>query len=216
MFPTTIIENFFPDPGKIVDLAKTADYTHYPEDTNYPGARSLDFAQIFPDLNQYISQKILQNFYNVLDVNTIESEIGFQVINPMHEDPYHPKNRGWVHKDASNYLGGIIYLNENPDPDTGTSIYREKAGFSNQSLDCLAVKERWYAGENVSDEEYIAAYNKIHDQYCESVRIEHVYNRLVLFNHACYHGQQTFGSTQTRLTIYFFFKNVPSAPPFIR
>lgn len=219
MFPFTIIENFFPDPDKIVDIAKSVEYTKHEEDTNYAGARSENFHIILPDLHQYVCTKILQPFFSGGDGNefvSAEAEIGFQIINPLHEDQYHPKNRGWVHVDGTNMMGGIIYLNPEPEPDTGTSAYREILGYSNQYPSALSVKEKFYGGEDVPDEEYLAAYNRIHDQYEETIKVENVYNRLVLFNRDCYHGQQTFGKEHTRLTCYFFFKNISSAPPFLR
>ena len=44
----------------------------------------------------------------------------------MHEDKYHVKNRGWIHKDISRVIGGIVYLSKDPEEDTGTSLYKNK------------------------------------------------------------------------------------------
>ena len=54
----------------------------------------------------------------------------FQKINLFHEDQYDPLNRGWVHQDIDTYFGGIVYLNKDPEPDTGTSIFKTTTGYA--------------------------------------------------------------------------------------
>ena len=55
-------------------------------------------------------------------------------------------------------------------------------------------------------DEYIKQYNVYHDRFVETIKIDNVYNRLVLFGGDVYHGVRTFG-TEERLTISFFCKN---------
>ena len=55
-------------------------------------------------------------------------------------------------------------------------------------------------------DEYIKEYNRYHDEFIETIKIDNVYNRLVLFGGDTYHGVRTFG-TEERLTLAFFCNN---------
>ena len=56
----------------------------------------------------------------------------------------------------------------------------------------------------------------MNDQYEETVRINNVYNRLVIFNNLTHHGVQTFG-TKPRLTLNFFgTEQIGKLPPLVR
>ena len=94
-------------------------------------------------------------------------------------------------------------MNKDTEPDTGTSVYKAKNGYSLQYKDELRIKERHYLGEGISDEDYEKGFDAAHDQYVETVKVENVYNRFVLFNSKTHHGVQTFGS-KSRLTMNFF------------
>ena len=60
-----------------------------------------------------------------------------------------------------------------------------------------------YRSEKIDDEEYNRAFDAMNDQYTETVTIENVYNRFVLFSGKTHHGVRTFG-TKPRLTFNFF------------
>ena len=73
-----------------------------------------------------------------------------------------------------------------------------------------------YYGVSLSDEEYNQSFDKYHDQYQETVTVENVYNRLLLFGGDIYHAAKSFG-TSDRLTISFFSKSLVGCyPPLIR
>ena len=67
----------------------------------------------------------------------------------------------------------------------------------------MQIKQSHYLGEQISDEEYDQAFDAMMEQYTETVTIENVYNRFVLFNNHTHHGVYTFG-TKERLTLNFF------------
>ena len=113
-------------------------------------------------------------------------------------------------------FGGIIYLNKNPEKDTGTSIYSQKKGWSSQIYSALSVKERFYTGQEVSDEEYEQAWHLVNSQYEETMEVKNVYNRMMLFNCNTFHGVKTFGKNQDRLTISFFCREAAAQPPLFR
>ena len=55
----------------------------------------------------------------------------------------------------------------------------------------------------IDEKEYEEAYDRVHSQYEETVKIKNVYNRFVLFPGTTHHGVQTYG-TRDRLTLNFF------------
>ena len=213
-YPITIVDDFFEDPDAIVKMANELKY--YPPDTgNWPGMRTKQLHVVEDRFFQYFGEKIMLLFHdNTPEYWKLQSH--FQKILPFHEDQYDKVNRGWIHQDLDTYFGGIVYLTKDPEPDTGTSIYKTTTGFAMQYASELKLKERKYRGEEVDREEYCKAYDAAHAQYKESVKIENVYNRFVMFNNKTHHGVQTFG-TKERLTLNFFGMEVTGKkPPLVR
>ena len=65
------------------------------------------------------------------------------------------------------------------------------------------MKESIYKSQVTDDVEYEKAFDSMQEQYVETVTIENVYNRFVLFSGNTHHGVKTFGSSP-RLTLNFF------------
>ena len=61
-----------------------------------------------------------------------------------------------------------------------------------------------YKNLHVDDMEYEQAFDSMQEQYTETVTIENVYNRLVVFNNKTHHGVKTYGKNLQRLTLNFF------------
>ena len=73
-----------------------------------------------------------------------------------------------------------------------------------------------YTSDAADDLEYEKAYDTMRDQFEETVTIENVYNRFVMFNGNTHHGVQTFGS-KPRLTLNFFgMAQTGKIPPLLR
>ena len=201
-FPITIVDNFFEDPDAIVKEANTLKYFN-PQTGNWPGTRTKNLHLELPRLHMYFTQKLNSIFYEE-NPHYWETACHFQAIDPMHEDQYHKKNKGWIHTDDNTWFGGIVYLNRDPEPDTGTSIYSAKYGYVHQSEEEIGKKMALYKNLHVDDIEYERAFDAMHDQYVETVTIENVYNRLVVFNNKTHHGVKTYGKNLQRLTLNFF------------
>tara|TARA_E500000331_G_scaffold122343_1_gene119820 strand:+ start:724 stop:1386 length:663 start_codon:yes stop_codon:yes gene_type:complete len=205
MIPTVIYDDFFEYPDQIVEYANTLDYGF--GQSNYPGIRSKLLSEINPDLYFRVCSKIVKLFYPVVDPESIiEAEISFQKIKPLHTEKYHNKNRGWIHRDTDAEFGGIVYLNKNPESDTGTSVYESidiNNLYYNQYQD--SVKERFYKGEDISDEEYNRGFISTEDRWKETIKVENKYNRMFMFPNTKWHGVKTYGSGENeRLTLVFF------------
>ena len=213
-YPITIVDDFFEDPDGIVEMAESMKY-YTPNTGNWPGTRTKNLHVEDKRFFNYFGQKLHLLFYES-PPEYWNLQCHFQLIDPFCEDKYSKKNRGWIHKDIDTWFGGIVYLQKNPEPDTGTSAYRVKRGFSHQFADEIEIKERQYRSEDVDDAEYETAYDAMRDQFEETVSVANVYNRFVLFNNVTHHGVQTFG-TKPRLTLNFFgMGQTGKLPPLLR
>ena len=213
-YPITIVDDFFEDPDAIVEMADALKYYHG-DKGNWPGMRTKQLHVVEDRFFNYLGEKIHLLFHDsVPDYWNMQTH--FQKITPFHEDQYDKLNCGWVHQDIDTYFGGIIYLTKDPEPDTGTSIFKVTTGYAMQYPQELRMKESLYKGEDIDPEEYYKAYDAAHAQYKETVKVDNVYNRFVMFNNKTHHGVQTFG-TKERLTLNFFGMEVSgSKPPLMR
>ena len=213
-YPVTIVDDFFEDPDGIVEMAEGLKY-YNPNTGNWPGTRTKQLDLEDFSFFNYFGVKLHTLFYEE-PPEYWNLQCHFQKIQPFCKDKYDKKNRGWIHQDDNSWFGGIVYLSKNPEPDTGTSIYKTKKGWSFQFGDALKMKEDLYKSKNINDSEYETAFDSMSEQYVETVKVENVYNRLLLFNNTTYHGVQTFG-TKPRLTLNFFgMGQTGKIPPLVR
>ena len=203
-YPLTIVDNFFDNPDYVRELGLSLNYPDH--SGQYPGLRSDYLHNIDRVLFQYIGNKIY-SFFDSKNPDSWTIRMQFQKVKPFSQDKWDIRNRGWIHRDDKSYFGGVIYLNKNADPDTGTSVYRSKNGFQYFSKEEDEIKRKLYEGdENFNIDEYTKEFINFNNQFIETVKIDNVYNRLVLFDNATYHGVRTYG-IEDRLTIAFFCEN---------
>tara|TARA_B100000965_G_C19539492_1_gene734901 strand:- start:683 stop:1345 length:663 start_codon:yes stop_codon:yes gene_type:complete len=204
MFPAVIYDDFFENPDLVVDLANSLEFEM--GDGAWPGTRTKELGEIkgtrsFADS---VTDKVLRMFYPDKQYHYFAKRV-FQKIKGFHEDQFHVKNRGWIHKDSGRAIGGIIYLDKEPEEETGTSLYRNKQLVFPHTVEEDSLKRRWYTGQDVSDEEYHKLFYSNPTHFEETVKVKNVYNRLFMFNGNQYHGVQTYGSPdRDRLTLAFF------------
>ena len=199
-YPLIIKDNFFSDPDAIVNIINHVDYSL--SSNNYPGVRTKSLDEINPKLYVHILRKIFLLLHDKLPLR-FDVKVGFQKIKPFVEgDKWDKKNRGWVHKDGC-LFGGVIYLDKNPDKDAGTSIYKSKDGFDVQTQENIDAKELFYSGQLIDDGHYYNAYDRVRNQYEETLKIPNVYNRLVLIPNDQPHAMTTIGDKE-RTTLVFF------------
>ena len=220
-FPAVIVDDFFEDPDAIVEIASS--FTYKPQEEGvWPGVRSnllsdsedVKILRLF----HYIGNRLFDLFGNKpkhWGVYTM-----FQKIQPFSKNKWDKLNRGWVHYDGDHSspikFGGIIYLNKNADKDTGTSIYKSKNGFHTYEQHEIDQKKKLYTGKDVDIDEYNQIFDEYHDQFIETIRVDNIYNRLLLFGGDTLHGVRTFG-TEERLTLPFFCHNIgETTPPLLR
>lgn len=214
-YPLVVIDNFFEDPDAIVDIANSTEY-YKEERGNYPGMTSKPLQDVDPRLFSWVGSR-LYTIFQTQEPEYWELQLSFRKINSFTpEDQYNPLNCGWIHTDSKPWFGGVVYLNKNPEPDTGTSIYKAKKGFATQYVNELHLKEQHYSGKNIDIDKYNQCFKNITDQYEETVKVQNVYNRLVMFDGNTHHGAQTYG-TKERLTMNFFGTKMQGPkPPLVR
>ena len=213
-YPITIVDNFFEDPDGIVEIANELKY-YTPNTGNWPGQRTKNLHVEEPRFFKYFGNKLHLLFYETVP-EYWNLQCHFQMIHPFCDDKNSKKNRGWIHRDIDTWFGGIVYLKKDPEPNTGTSVYKVKKGYSHQYAKEIEQKEALYRSEVVSDSDYTKAYDSMRDQFEETVTVTNVYNRFVMFNGNTHHGVQTFGTTP-RLTLNFFgMAQTGKLPPLLR
>jgi hypothetical protein len=207
LFPVCVIDDFYHNPHDVREFALSQKF--YPnEDGRWPGARTELILNINKNLFHHFCDKILGIFYHIDDVSNYTINTYFQKVKPFHPEKTNKNNRGFIHQDGT-LFGGVVYLDLSAEERTGTSIYTSKNKWWYQNkLDNSAneLKFKKYGGESLTDED-MSIWDRSRDQYVESVRIENIFNRCILFDGNDHHGVPYFG-TEERLTQVFFVENL--------
>ena len=212
-FPITIVDDFFPDPDSVLELAKKVDYDQ-PKRTNYPGvSTSLRLYQIDERLAQYTVEKLLSTYWDPDSHDfhwNVDSD--FQQITP-HQNPY--LNQGLIH--ADNVVGhmctAIIYLNKNDSYNAGTSFYYKKKGLESSLIFAEKVNQTYmdevkdFHKTGIGTEELTKQIEEHRKNFEETMRVQAKYNRMVLFPSEMWHSQTTYGD-ETRYTVRCFVTDV--------
>jgi hypothetical protein len=125
-FPILIVDNFFDRPDFIIEYSKTLKYfkpNKTQKNQQWPGVRTKSINYFNEKLFQFILLKTLSYYYSKIDLNNIDviGRAFFSKTTIKDQSLY--KNKDEIHKDCDSILAGVIYLNNNNDFDTGTSIY---------------------------------------------------------------------------------------------
>tara|TARA_Y100000004_G_scaffold152549_1_gene175733 strand:+ start:1063 stop:1737 length:675 start_codon:yes stop_codon:yes gene_type:complete len=210
-FPLTVIDDFFDDPIEVKNFAESVEYD-LPSETNYPGVASKkQITDLYPQLSNWIQYKLMNIFYHLNSDIKWDIEMDFQKISPYNfDDQFHILNCGIPHIDDSVVLAGLIYLNENPYPDTGTSFFSKKKGCQFYVVPKeVALFSRKYHSTSDSTE-FINVAKKHLSMFEETARIQAKFNRMVIYSADDYHAQTTYGikGGPDRLTLRFFISNI--------
>jgi len=179
----------------------------------WPGKRTNSLHELDKNLFNFISKKILK-IIRLTNCNYWEFDMMFQLIEPYGKSKCNLKNCGWVHDDYPTVFTGIIYLNKNPEKDTGTIIHSEKFGYSSPNTKNLESKRKNFLGEEVCDSQFEKDYCELNSQYEESIVVNNEYNRILMFSGNKHHSAQTYGFDQKRLTLTIFCNSIAlNSPP---
>lgn len=202
LYPVTIVNDFYQNPDEIRQYALAQEYRscEAPQDKyGWPGSRTKDLSELDQNLYQKICLKIVSIFHNsehdVMRWNILTS---FQIVGKEFD-------RGLIHQDGDVVFAGIIYLSPNAPLDSGTSIYRKNDLFNEDRYSkALDQNDLMLTTGKTPSFDY-------HEMFEETVRVNNVYNSLILFEGDQYHAANNFfgiNKEDTRLTQTFFIKRV--------
>ena len=223
LFPSVCIDNFYKDPMAVRNLALSCTFDG-PDNAigNYPGVRSHMIYEIDPQFFDNFCKRILSTFLDLNICNHCQWNIEsyFQLIHP---DSDLDLNKAWVHNDDQAILGGVIYLDPEADPETGTSIGEIDFSKIDQKKfsDDQEIRKKFYKGEITLPEdisEYKRRINHNNECYTITAEFKNKFNRVVCFDGNQAHKASLGTNTTPRLTQVFFVKSLDASshPPMIR
>ena len=209
-FPVTVLDNFYENPDLVRQFALSLDYDTDPVG-RWPGKRSLPLHEVNQSFFSTFCSKLFGLFYD-FDYQCLNYEVttSFQLTSNYSENPDSAFNHGWIHQDNECIFSGVIYLNPNPQENTGTNIYNiiDKTIPINQSEKFKLYK----AEEPVNEFEYTCQILDNNSNFEETINIKNVYNRMMLFEGGVWHGVPSlYSSSEPRLTQVFFVERVEGA-----
>lgn len=204
LYPVTVLENFYDDPDDIRRFALSQKYQFRHQLTNvnyvFPGCRTKDISVINKPLYEKVSNKIISLFHNSEnDLMRWEITSSFQSVSADY-------GSGVIHVDHDSIFAAVLYLSPDAPLESGTSLFKPNKSFDEEKYE-WSLREndkRFNAGQLVMDTSYHAMFDEI-------VRINNVYNTLVLYEGRHFHAaNQFFGETlkDARLTQVFFVKKI--------
>ncbi len=204
LYPVTIVDNFYENPDAVRTFALSQKYKSRKQMTNadyvFPGSRTKDLSIINRSLYEKVSQKINALFHNTKYDNMRWSiTTSFQSVGEEF-------GSGVIHQDDNTVFAAVLYLTPNAPLDTGTSLYKPNNLFDKEKYSA-ALKEndiRFDKGQVVMDTAY-------HQMFDEVVRVNNVYNTLILYEGNQYHSaNRFFGKTlkDARLAQVFFVNKI--------
>ena len=199
IWPTVIVDNFFNEPLKILEISKEVKFSN--SEAKYPGVRTECMSLINKEFYNFINYKIIRILYPINHKQIYwKSNQYFQKING---NIY--KNEGWIHSDSPAELTAIIYLSNHKN--CGTSLYQKKEFFNGTFFQ--DQKKNMYTNLNIKQgEKYLKQNN---EKFENILNINSRFNRLILFDSNQFHAANKFlenGIEEDRLTLITFFYSI--------
>lgn len=114
--PYLVIDNAFTDPEFALDMARQLEYKPPTKSDNWKGVRTNEIRSdyIYPVINKVFIKE---------DVPTYTFRYRLRYYGHILYEDLRPREQDWWHRDPNNCVfAGVIYLNEEPEPDSGTEI----------------------------------------------------------------------------------------------
>jgi hypothetical protein len=192
LYPITVIDNFFKDPDKVREFALKQIFKTNKERIDggehilYPGARTDALHVIDIDLYFEFTSKLSSIFHNVQ-----EQRVNWEVYAFFQLVPKNWKD-GWIHVDGSDLNAGVLYLTPNAPLNSGTSIYKPNCLFNTKRYEELQVTKNAFYQQNIKSSKYDEDRIECNSMFDETIKVNNLYNRCVMFNGNEYHGADTF------------------------
>lgn len=197
-----VFDNFFKNPMRVMQLGQSLNYYN---DETWPGQRTdnllhtenleaIEFAKFFA---KEIATTV---FYGL---SRFEIDIRFHK-NDIYNN--NEANFGWIHNDEIDFAG-LVYLNmEQPNMNTGTSIFDKTSSTEFQTQDFESRKEL-NLNKRVTPQ-YLKDLQDNRDQFVETVNVGNKFNRLVAYGAEQWHRPNNYKvETPPRYSLLFFINN---------
>jgi len=195
-------DNFYYDPDAVREYALSLEYKSLENTGIFPGSRTDFLHKIEPNFFQQATSKLFSMFTD--DTLDWSVKIAFQKIWNYSDDKESNLNEGWIHKDSS-HMAAVVYLDPDPDPDSGTSFYSLKEGNTNDSSGCNKIRNNFFNYKSCDASEYERVLVNNNSQFNKIGEIKNVYNRIIIYDASTYHAQSNcWSKTGMRLTQPFF------------
>ncbi len=204
LYPVTIVENFYENPDAVRKFALDQQYQFLTERKNaeyvYPGSRTLDLV----DLDKALQEKVLKKFVSVF--HNAQYDLMRWAVSTNFQSVTEEYGQGVIHTDQNTILAAVIYLTPNAPLDAGTSLFRPNKTFNQESYEKTLMDNdaKFKAGKIMMDTSY-------HSMFDEIVRVNNVYNTLIIYEGRHYHAaNKFFGKTleDSRLSQVFFINRI--------
>ena len=203
LYPTAVINDFYDDPDAIRQFALAQKYTYCHEMKNisyvFPGSRTKDIFELNPALYERVCKKLVSVFHlTEHDLMRWAISTSFQIVGEEY-------GSGLIHQDKNTIFAGVLYLTPDAPLDSGTSLFRKNKTYNEADYN---------KGISDNDERFRKkqpinfSYHKMFD---EVVRVNNVYNTLILFEGDIHHcANNFFGKTNenSRLAQVFFINKI--------
>ncbi len=204
LYPVTIIENFYENPDAIRKFALAQEYTFCHDRLNmeyvYPGSRTKDLFDLDSKLHEKICKKLVSVYHNAeYDLMRWAISTSFQSVSAEY-------GQGVIHTDHNTVFAAVLYLSPDAPLNSGTSLFKKNKTFDEKKYQ-QALNDndaRFKAGEIAMDTSY-------HSMFDEIVRVNNVYNTLIIYEGRHFHAaNQFFGKTlnDSRLAQVFFVNKI--------
>lgn len=203
LYPVTIIHDFYENPNQIRDFALKQEFKfcHELKDINYvfPGSRTKDLFVLNPKLFETVCKKLVSIFHiPSFDLMRWVITSSFQIVGEEYE-------RGLIHQDSNTIFAGVLYLSPDAPLDSGTSLYQTNR-FFNEALykSIISENDKRFKNKEPIDFSY-------HRMFDEVVKVNNIYNSLILFEGDMYHSANRFfgkNKLDSRLAQVFFISRI--------
>ena len=204
LYPVTIIENFYENPDAIRTFALAQKYTFCHDRQNleyvYPGSRTKDLFDLDSALHEKICKKLVSVFHNS------EHDYMRWALSTSFQSVAAEYGQGVIHTDHNTIFAAVLYLTPDAPLNSGTSLFKKNKTFDEkkylQALD--ANDARFRVGNIEMNTDY-------HSMFDEIVRVNNVYNTLIIYEGRHFHAaNQFFGKTlkDSRLAQVFFINKI--------
>lgn len=204
LYPVTVVENFYENPDAIRKFALAQEYKYLQEQTDYnyvyPGCRTKGLHILDNVLYENICKKLVSVFHNTEhDYMRWAITTNFQSVSARY-------GSGVIHSDHNTIFAAVLFLSPNAPLNAGTSLYKKNKTFDDNKYQRALEEndEKFRTGEIIMNTDY-------HSMFDEIVRVNNVYNTLIIYEGDIFHAaNQFFGKTlqDSRLTQVFFVNKI--------